>query len=339
MKFAIITSKVFESSRTRAESLNRMFGKIGVRSKIFYHLGTLSRLTKAQFSKNPRGVLKRIYDFKGLIELARYDVLIICGYMQPAFLKGYWEIETLRNHFPHKPIVLFLVSYLGNSPDWQKRIYEKKGYGISRYDWHLVVSPVGKKFLTEDHPCQAIGLNLEIPQLQPNQKKEFLALLDYKREGFEPYREIQIKALEDLKIPFIELTQSHTFSQIYSIYKQTSIYFLAFLESFGIPICETQLCGNFVFTPDRTWPQAHRLHEYFIKKGNIVLTKNFYVYNGLNELKKRIQDSLAKHNPEQIYKNFVENYPNFYYGNTDELKRFVDRAEDRALWGRGFQNQ
>jgi hypothetical protein len=339
MRFAILTSNNYASSRIRAEGLQRMFERIGVDSQILYRcLGTLTRLGVG-YKPTRAFPLQILHDFRALASLVRYDVLILCDYIPTAFLKNHHGIELIRKVFPNKAIVLYVVSYLGNSPDWQNRIYNCGGYGISRYDWHLCVSPVGKKVLEPNQPCSAIGINLEHPELHPLEKKDFVALLDFERKGFESFREVQIQALEELEIEYVELHGNYTFSEIYEIYRRTSIYFLAFLESFGLPICETQICGNYVFTPDKHWPQAHRKPEDFVREGSVVLSKNFVVYKGLEDLKHKLTIVRTRHNHKSIYNNYLKNYPYFYYGNSEELKKFVERAKRGELWGRQYDEQ
>jgi hypothetical protein len=316
-----------------------MFDRIGVEARIFYSLGTVVRMAGRAGSPPPRSWAERVFDQVGLARLAHYDVLILCGYMRPAFLKGYFGIEALRERFPDKPIVLHTVSYLGSSPDWQKRISEADGFGISRFDWHLVVAPVGKRLLPTAHPCQAVGINLEIPALFPEKKSGFTALLDHPREGFERERRLQVEALGDLKIPVVELGDPLSFAAIYKIYRATSIYFLAFLESFGIPICEAQLCGNLVFTPDPSWPQAHRQLEPFRRDGSVVLSENFLVYGDLRDLKSKISQARDGHDPIRIQENFIKRYPHYYKGDLAQLKRFVESAEAGELWGRDFRRE
>ena len=316
-----------------------MFDGIGVEARIFYHLGTIARMAGGHGSRPPRLWAERGYDAYGLERLRRYDVLIVCGYMRPAFFRGFFGIEALRERCPDKPIVLHTVSYLGNSPDWQERIAAADGFGVSRYDWHLVVSPVGKRVLPSGHPCQAVGINLEIPALFPGKKVEFTALLDHSRAGFEKERQQQLEALDGMKIPYVELNSPQSFASIYKIYRRTSIYFLAFLESFGIPICESQICGNYVFTPDKHWPQAHRQAGSFSRDGSIVLTENFRVYGDMKDLREKIAQARDSHNPEQIFDNFVRNYPTYYHGDLAELKRFVNHAERGDLWGKDFREK
>ncbi len=334
MRFAILTTRQYASSRVRAEALHRMFSRIGVSSRVFYDFwGTLTRLGSG-YRPRPRLALDVLQDMRALAVLAAYDVLVVCGYIPGAFLRYHYGIEALRRLLPGRPIVLYLVSYLANSPDWEDRIRHCMGYGISRYDWHLVVSPVGKRALAPDQPCCAIGINFQDPELFPAEKKDFLALLDFEQKGFERFRELQVQALEDLGIEYIALRGKCTFSEVYEVYRRTSIHFLAFLESFGLPICETQICGNYVFTPDRHWPQAHRKLEDFVRDRSVVLSDNFVVYDGLEDLKRKILLARERHDSQTIYNNFVQNYPCFYYGNLQELRRFVHRAERGGLWGR-----
>jgi len=277
MKVAIISTRAYESARVRGEGLLRMFRKIGITARIVYGLGTLVRLAGNAGRRWPASTLEKARDRGILRLLSRFDLFIICGYMRPAFLPGRFGIEVLRHRFPKTPLVLYTVSYLGSSPDWMSRMKKAGGFTVDRYDWHLVVSPVGKQPIPADHPCQAVGINLEVPGLYPPHKKRFTALLDHAREGFENERALQMRGLEATGVPFEKLTTPLSFTAIYRRYRRSSIYFLSFLESFGIPICETQLCGNFVFTPAVEWPQAHRIPEPFRREGRVILNENFFV--------------------------------------------------------------
>ena len=333
MKFAILAIDSFGSSRARAEGLQRMFDRIGQQSRILY--GCWGLITRLGTGYKPTARFPRevIWDLKAIATLARYDLLILCGFVPEAFLRNEYGIRYLRKLTGGKPIVLYTVSYIGNSPDWQNRIYHCGGYGISRYDWHLAVSSVGKKALEANQPCNAIGINVEEPELFPASKKGFMALLDFERRGFEPFREMQVQALREMGIEYIELKGEYTFSEIRAIYRKTSIYFLAHLESFGLPICETQLCGNYVFTPDRRWPQAHRNADAFARDGSITLSENFVVYGDLQDLKRKIALARQSHDPDAIHDRFLATQAEFYSGNLDQLRQFVKRAERGGLWG------
>jgi hypothetical protein len=119
--------------------------------------------------------------------------------------------------------------------------------GLNRYDWYLVVSVLSECPIPQGpQPYSLVGLNLNDGTLNPQPKGEFRALIDFAQPGHENERSIQIAACERTRTPYTVLEGSYSLEEIREIYRQSSIYFVAHRESFGIPICEVQACGSYV---------------------------------------------------------------------------------------------
>ena len=128
--------------------------------------------------------------------------------------------------------------------------------------------------------CSVIGLDLDDGSLRPTPKDDFLALIDFERPSEMKERATQIAALEETKTPYVVLNGRYSISEIRKIYRQCSLYFVAFRESFGLPICELQACGAYVFTPYADWCPSHWIKPDLSAPGPGLLSPNFVVYDG-----------------------------------------------------------
>jgi len=178
-----------------------------------------------------------------------------------------------------------------------------------------------------------VGFDIRATNLYPEQN-EFTALIDFVRKGYEKERHIQIRALQETNTPYIELKGRYTTDDIRAIYRKSSMYFVAFRESFGLPIIELQLCGSIIFTPYKEWLPAHFLNKSIYEAGNGTLGSNFFIYNNdLEKLKDYIINLKKNYSPNAVIENFKKEYPSYYSGDKVELRDFVSKLKNQDITG------
>ncbi|MBU2870943.1 hypothetical protein [Colwellia sp. E2M01] len=261
-------------------------------------------------------------------QLSKYDAIIVVCNIPDAFLKKkLHRIEKIRQQHNTVPIILYQNYYLPTRGNWSHIILKAGGFGLERYDWYLAASissiyPLSK----ENHPYSLIGHDLRDNILRPRIDKEFKVLLDFKRPGFEEYRALQIQALEESNIPYTELSGTYSQNKIKKIYREHSALFLSFKESFGLPIVENQLCGNFIFTPFSHWVTSHYVNKSVHVAGEGLLGNNFIVYNNdLRQLVKCLLECKKNYNAVKNRQQFSLQYSALYHGNLTALKECIDK--------------
>jgi len=267
-------------------------------------------------------------------ELLEADCIIVVINCPGSFYKNnIRRVEELRIKY-NKPIVCYDFHYLPNQ-GWYKRILDSnpENYGLERFDWYLTGSIVTEYAIPKQIPIiySNIGFNIKSANLYPEQKK-FMALLDFRRNGYDVERDLIINVLTALNIPFVELSGRYTSDEIRSIYRKSSIYFISCRESFGLPILELQLCGCYIFTPYREWAPAHFLDKSIYEKGVGKLGRNFVVYdNNEAELINYINEIKINYNPLDVIHNFKLDYPYYYDFNNEELINFINLLQSRKI--------
>jgi hypothetical protein len=126
------------------------------------------------------------------------------------------------------------------------------------------------------------------------------------------------------------LKGTYSRTEIHAIYRRCGIYFLAWPESFGMPICEVQACGGLVFTPTNEWCAAHCDDSKF--PGPDFLPENIVVY-GKNE---DLLVSLLAARKESFsrirnFKNFMRDQPHLYFGRGSTVSDFMRRVESGEI--------
>lgn len=352
MKAAILTNRDNSYHRPLAEGLSRMFKKINVESIVLYE-GLSSLPRKHKINQSPDNRWK--YNLRLSIQMARsfvayhrlvrklrsVDLLIIVNHMPGAYLDTFFDDKRLRNDLPTLPIILYDLVYLPSRGSWAKHIYDNlksmgvttgRHFGIDRYDYHLCVTEVSEfPVPPQAEDFSRIGINLEDPSLLANPNKSLIALIDFERPNHLHERAIQVQACVEAGIPFKVLHGHYTIEQIRSIYQSCSLFFIAHRESFGLPICEVQACGGLVFTPYFNWCPSHYLET--PKDSNApVLPENFFVYdNDKTKLVEKLEDLKKSFNAYDVLANFQRDHPHFFYGDMQELKRFIDRVKDGSI--------
>jgi len=268
-------------------------------------------------------------------EVASADCIVVVCQSPTAFYRdNLARLEWLRENYPDIPVVLYESKYLPNQ-GWYSRIkrHPEGYYGLERFDWYLCGS-LGNEFaFPRDLPkiYSLIGINLQHKTLCPEQK-DFRALVDFPRKGYEAEREVQIAALEEAGVPYVELKGRYTIDEIRSIYRRTSIYFVSCRESFCLPVVEIQLCGGLIFAPYSRWLPAYFIGKDIYSAGNGKLGKNFHVYeNDKAKLVKIITECKKNFNAENNIKTFAKDYPIFYEQDFQELNSFSDLISSRHI--------
>ena len=313
-----------------------MLKKLNVETRLFsYGLRLLSQ---------PGGIisdLKKLFFCPYTARISSYDAIIIIQ----SVLSGHRTtlmIEQLRLQAPHIPILIYSVTYLSAIGLWGPWLEPSgpgvwgsgsgKVYGLDRYDWYLCVSKQNRYPVPlRGHPCSQIGLYLDDSSLFPEQNGQFKALIDFESDDYPREREIQLEALEETGTDYIILQGSYSISEIRAIYRTCSVYLVADMESFGLPICELQACGCQIMTPYSNWCDAHKPPA--LKAGHPpTLPENFIVYNN-NKSKLINEITKLKHNynPRRVIQRFRENQGHFMTGDLDALQDVLDRIKDGRI--------
>ena len=338
MKVAILTRPGACFPNIISLGLSDMLNQLGVENRIFDEaIPFLMRLLP--FSEKPKRWANnfhfRVYnklkhrkqDNQLLNELKNYDLIILSECLPNAFWKNYLAIETLKARLNNKPIFSFTDAYIDNAPLHQKMWLDGDDYDASRFAINLCPSPVTEIRKKTSANWKAIGVNISISKLKPVIKKEFVAVVDFEQYGYEPYREQQLAVLKRLGIKTIELKGRYPFEEIRKIYQQAAVFFLAFPETFGLPIAENLASGTCIFTPNSGWPMAWRLDENPMPWGTGQLPDCFKVYQNEEELEKQLlllkQQFDGEKTPLQVFDTFIKHYSNFYYGDVNSLKEVL----------------
>lgn len=339
-KIAIVTKPYYSSPRILANCLHKSFSKSeAVQSELFYKIFVFKRLLSYSKVKNNYNyfawrayqLLNYIQDWLFLRKLKTFDVVIIVETSPKVYLSNTYDLLKLKKELGDIPLLYHGVYYLGLAPTMISYLQNGEHNLEDIFDWHLSVSEVTEIRGKPKTPWSQIGLNLQTTGLTPSPKKELLAVIDFYREGYEEERNEQIKALETVGIPYIELSGSYTIDEIREIYKKTTFYFLQFPESFGVPIAECLSCGAYVFTPDTSWAMAWRLDEEVQIHGPGKLAECFVLYEGQKGLQEKLRyyktEYDLKESPQKVFKTFIDNYPDYYYGNKSGFNKILKKIE------------
>ena len=351
MKIAILANDQPGFIQPMAAGLKKMLDSLGVRAKIFSDgLAMLNYSPRKNLETGLKNIIKLSVNLAkpqnylyqkhvSYAELRQFEaqmktfdlIVVVCNIPDAFLLKKLSRIEKIRMQ-SNAPIVLYQNYYLATRGPWSQKILDPAlyggGFGLERYDWYLSASMVSEYPLSQEaHPCTLIGHDLRDSSLSIPSDKPFKALLDFKRKGFEHFRELQIQALEETETKYTQLSGRYRLHEIRQLYRQHSALFLSFRESFGLPVVENQLCGNYIFTPHKQWLPSHYTNKSVHEAGEGDLGSNFIVYdNELAKLKKLIRQCKDKYCPEDIVSDFKASYPALYHGDLSELKEFIAKV-------------
>ena len=335
MRILILTRIDDASPKVLAISLKNMLERQGVKVDVSFRINILKRMNNHNYLSSSLGLtylriknkLKYfIKDLKFIRDLKAYDAVIISECTPNSFWLDYYAIEKLKLIISPKPVVLYEVYFLGNTPYQINKLLEQGNPTIERYYWHLAVAEVTEIHAKPKPPWSCIGLDLKSMGLKPSIKKEFFAIVDFKQPGYEKERRMQIKALEFLKIPYISFSSRMPMEEIRDYYKRASLIFVQSPEAFGLPIAECLSYGTAVFTKEIEWVMSWRiLNTDIINK--FTLPECFYVYNNYERLVKQLEqlreEYHQKKTPITVFNTFIANYPHFYEGDDLPLKDFL----------------
>jgi len=272
-------------------------------------------------------------------QINTYDLIIVVCNIPDAFLVNKLRrIEKIRTQ-TDIPITLYQNYYLATRGTWSRNILDPGlyggGFGLERYDWYLSATVVSDYPLSNEvHPYSIIGHDLRGERLPMQSYKPFKVLLDFKRNGFESFRQLQIQALEETETEYTQLSGNYSPNTIQKLYQQHSALFLSFRESFGLPIVENQLYGNYIFSPSKNWVPSHYINKSVHEIGEGDLGENFIIYNNdLVELKRLILECKGNYQPKKNIENFKSVYPALYHGDLKELKVFIEKVASGDVLG------
>jgi hypothetical protein len=345
MKAAILTNRADSFNKPLAEGLSRMFAQVGVESLVLYDgLRSLPKLQTPD-DRVTSGWKERLWrtakswdsllSYRRLLDQLRtVDLAVIVGNTPEAYYQSWFDDRRLRRDAPRLPIVLYDLHYLPTRGPWAKWLLESdpardipKGrhWGPTRYDYHLCVTEISEWPVPSGAEAfSRIGVNMVDPSLNIKRNTEVVALIDFERPDHLHERAIQVLACVEAGIPFKVLHGHYRSDAIRAIYRSSSLYFLASRESFGLPICELQACGALVLTPYARWCPSHYLARPE-KEDSGRLPSNFVVYsNDQQQLVNELHRLKRASDPRAVLASFQREQPHFYYGNVEELARFVD---------------
>lgn len=337
MHFAILTRNCNRSPEILAQSAKLQLEDAGLSGVINYNIDFLNRLVPYNKSRCrlhfwlKRKVRFWFKDYKTLKQLRKANFIIVSECSPNAFWQHLYGIERLKQLL-NVPVVNLEVYHLENAPTQYEVLLRHNQPLLNRYDFHLFVSPVTE--IKQKKPTQGfcIGLLAHSWNITTVKKSELFAIIDFAQSGYEPVREMQMRVLKALNISYVSLEGEYTISEIRSLYKKASIYFMQSPEAFGLPILECLCAGAQIFTPDSAWPMSWRLEEKPLIHAKGVLPDCFSVYNDEADLTRKL--SILKYNfhsintCQDVFNNFLKHYPHLYYGNKCTILDFIKHLKN-----------
>ena len=321
------------------QGLSRMLSERCVHSEVFPR-----GLNLLLHSPGIKGLIKHAGFRAYMKRLAGFDAIIVVQHLRDAF-RSTLQVEPLRLLLPDIPILLYDLTYLPTVGRWGPWLNPagKDAWGsapdlcrgLERYDWYLCVSQHNRLPMpTGPQPCSEIGIDLNDGSLFPEQGGSFRALIDFEREAFPEERQMQLEALQETGTEYTVLSGQYSIADIRAIYRTSSIYFIAHMESFGLPICEVQACGGLIMTPYADWCDAHKLSA-----SPDGLPGNFVVYeNDKEKLIQEINRLKQSSSPHTVLEKFKKTQGHFLTGNPDSLQSVLDRIDRGEITARSHLN-
>jgi hypothetical protein len=336
-KIAILTRSDYKSPRILAESLKLQIEQSSAEATIFFDIELLTRLVSYMDSKLSfhfwlwKKVSRYFSDRKILKQLKRFDAIVISECIPNGFWKRLYNIEKLKTIIK-KPVFLYEVYFLGNSPTQIEDLKKAGDSLFERYDAHLSITEVTEIKTKPRDKYFCIGLNLTATGLKPTPKNEFIALVDFQQSGYEYVQVEQLAVLAELNIKTIVLTGKYSIQEIRKLYREASVFFIQFPEAFGLPIAECLACGVQIFTPNSGWAMSWRLDENpgIHEKGE--LPECFTIYDSKADLAEKLAKfknyyDLSK-TPQKVFDHFIKNYPTYYSGNKNVIQQLLDAIQE-----------
>ncbi|HYN81501.1 MAG TPA: hypothetical protein VES88_08365 [Gemmatimonadaceae bacterium] len=362
MKVAILADDRPSYVRPLAEGLFRMLEACGAEPVMHYdglaHLGLRRSVDPTSLRSIAGSTLRLIPSRRAFDEFVERvgdaDLIVVVLHVPASFAKGVFpNIETLRERLPNVPVVNYDMVFLPTLNSWARfllrgektairggadRIFDRGSYGLERYDWYLMGSVERELRLPPGPlPYSLIGLDLDDGSLYPDQGGEFSVLVDFIRHGEQnlAYRKVQLDALRLAGVDYVVLEGRYSMKEIREVYRRSSMYFLAFCESFGLPVCELQACGCRIYMPDTYWASSHWISESVYGPRKPEYSSNFVVYENDPELlAERIREEARTFDPARVRATFERVQPQLLHGDRAALSEFLERAEDGTIHSR-----
>lgn len=352
MKVAIMANEKDSFVRPLAEGLARMTAAVGAHAEIHTDgleilslplgLRDMSPRAIAGFALKSGGYRKRFNDLVDRLRDA--DVIVVVAHVPGSLSRhALQNVEKLREKLPDIPIVNYDLIFLPTVEKWgaamlrsdlsdispeEKQLIDPPPFGLERYDWYLIVSPVSEIPMPPgEMPYSHIGLDIDDGSLHPEQGDELSVLVDFEqtRKNYPSFRKVQIEALERAGVAYEVLSGRYSRAEIRAKYRKHGALMLSHRESFGLPICEVQACGGKIFTPRSEWAGAHWLKSDLSLPGFGEHSENFVVYeNEVDALVEKLRDSKRSFSPARQRRIFEESHPQLLHGNRAALTDFLD---------------
>jgi hypothetical protein len=335
--------------------LKRMLGLIGIDSTIYND----EDITNTFYSETEKSIIrlknlvKKIVNFfsskkytvvelRGnyyLIEkLQGFDAVIVIAHLPTSLSKKHFSyIEEIRSKIK-VPIINYDLCFWSTRGEWCERVINEKQWGgftgFDRFDWYIAVSNISEfpQNKNIEWPVTLVGGSFASKELYPDQKNVFKVLIDFERPSHSDERKLQLDVLNELKIPYTILRGEYEYSNLCSIYREHSAYFLAHRESFGLPIVELQNCGSYIFTPYKNWAPSHYINKDVSEKGEGDLSDNFIVYNNQKELLiKELLRIKSKFDASVVIERFSAKHPHLRFGDLENLKLVITMIKDGRI--------
>ena len=341
MRVAILTNDLPSFNKVMAEGLQRMLQGIGVEATLRYDGHDRLR----RFDRSSAGLAGSLWQGMNRVSffatLRGFDVIVLVSTIPKAFLRtDHAHLETLRRWIPGVPIVNYDVIFLPTRPQWVEvlrqgnhpRVRTGDNFGLERFDWYLTVANCSFSPLPKgEWPYTVVGLNLDDGTLYPDQRKEFLALVDFEKPEYLKVRAEQIMALEETSTNYAVLHGGYSVQQIRELYRTASVFFLASPESFGLPICELQACGAYILAPQEDWCPEHWIADGQSSANAAKLSPNFVIYRDRTTLMRELARIRRDHNAQQIVQTFLHHHAQFFFGDSGALASFCDQVRSGAI--------
>lgn len=335
-KIAILSNRSNSFVKPISEGLQRLLGRSGLTCDLFYDGKSLL---------SPEQPKEKVKEF--LTSLSVYDAVIYVSNLPCAFWGTVLDDELLRSELANTPIILYDTKFFGSLAGWSLAIQSEmnnlgaKAWGLDRYDYYLAISASTSWPMLSGtlNTVSLVGVDLDDGTLFPKKKDDFVALIDFERKDHLQEKQLQIEACEETDTPYIILEGSYSIDEIREIYRKCSLYFVAHVESFGLPICELQACGAYVASPKSIWCRGHWQKEDLTRAGDGVLNDNFIVYGSDKEkLKQEILRLKTCYDPYKVYNEFAGKQPELFWGNKSEVENFIGKLCSKEIDSNTHEN-
>jgi hypothetical protein len=313
LKVAIVTGSQYRSPLFLAEGLVRMLSRLGISSRVFPQGMSWLNAIKTP-TGGIGGQIKMAVAKTRMRQLEEFDVIVVAGTV--GVLKDLELFGPLLAM--NKPVLHYQVFYLGGSPHWLGRVSAR---ALDAFDGFLGVSGIHDAEPIQPEKFFHIGMDV-LPQCAFEAKRDFVALLDFDRPDYAEERALHQHVLKQLKVPTIELNGEYSFKEIEAVYNKVALNFVAFPESFGVPVSQLQFYGSVVAAPSKMWVKRHAIlptHSIFSDDGSAPFSGNFLFYENEQDLIDRILDLRNRYAASHVRGDALRAQPHFFQGRLEAL--------------------